>query len=136
MHFIKQFSGKKILEIGNVISHYYLTNWDILDKFEQSNGIINEDVENFKPQKKYDLIISISTFEHVGYDDDIVDPRKITRVLNNFKHNCLNKKDMILFTTPIGYNKDFNELIFKNKIKLDAVSFLKAHRSIINGKKQ
>ena len=60
--------NKKILEFGNVLSHYFSVNYDILDKYEKAKGIINKDIIKFKPNKKYDLIISISTLEHVGWD--------------------------------------------------------------------
>jgi cyclopropane fatty-acyl-phospholipid synthase-like methyltransferase len=44
--------------------------------------VINEDVVNFKSKKKYDLIVSISTLEHVGWDEK---PMKIPRAIENLK---------------------------------------------------
>jgi hypothetical protein len=38
----------------------------VLDKYEQAPGVINEDVVSFSPPQKYDLIVSVSTLEHVG----------------------------------------------------------------------
>ena len=48
---------------------YYKFEHDIVDKYEKKKGIINQDIVDYKPDKKYDLIISISTLEHVGWDE-------------------------------------------------------------------
>lgn len=63
---VKKHHDKNILEVGNVLSHYFPVNHDIIDKYEKGKGVINEDVVDFRPPKKYDLIVSISTLEHVG----------------------------------------------------------------------
>jgi len=51
-----------------VLSHYFAVKHDIVDKYEIAPSVVNEDLVNFKPGKKYDLIVSISTLEHVGWD--------------------------------------------------------------------
>ena len=58
-HFLQQAEGKRVLEVGNVLSHYGSTRHDILDKYEKGQGIIQEDVADYRPGKTYDLIISI-----------------------------------------------------------------------------
>src|SRR3990172_4116095 len=64
---VKRSKEANILEVGNVLSHYFDTNHDVLDKYERAPGVINEDVVEFKSNKRYDLIVSISTLEHVGW---------------------------------------------------------------------
>jgi len=60
----------RILEMGNVLPHYYKNaRWDVLDKFEKGKNILNADIASFKPKNKYNLILSISTFEHIGLDE-------------------------------------------------------------------
>ena len=66
----KNTSWKNIFEVGSVLSHYFPINHDVLDKYEKGHGVINQDVVDFKPHNKYDLIVSISTLEHVGFDDN------------------------------------------------------------------
>jgi len=119
--------NKKVLEIGNVLSHYYTATWDILDKFEKGEKIINKDIINFLPKRRYDLIVSISTFEHIGFDDDSSDKSydRIMSAYENIKNNCLNKKGKIVMTIPIGYNPDIDKIIFDNEFKLDKQKFLK-----------
>jgi cyclopropane fatty-acyl-phospholipid synthase-like methyltransferase len=36
--------------------------------------MINEGVVDFHPSKRYDIIVSISTFEHIGLDEKPKDP--------------------------------------------------------------
>ena len=72
--FLSENKDDNILEIGNVLSHYFNFEHDVVDKYEKSEGVTNEDVVDFKSSKNYSLIISISTLEHVGWDEDPKDP--------------------------------------------------------------
>lgn len=62
--------GGNVLEIGNVLPHYFTFQHDVVDKHEKGEGVINEDVADLRLQNKYDLIVSISTIEHVGWDEN------------------------------------------------------------------
>lgn len=57
---------KPIIEVGNVLYHYFKCHHDVLDLYERQKGvrIIHEDVLTFEPKKKYQVAISISTVEH------------------------------------------------------------------------
>lgn len=122
--FILEHSGKKILEVGNVLSHYFIIQHEVLDKYEEGDGIINEDVAIYSPQKKYDIIVSISTLEHVGWDEI---PRNDTKILPTIKNlkKLLNPGGKIMFTLPLGYyNPKLNQIINENKLQLTSCSFL------------
>jgi len=121
---IKQNKEKKILEMGNVLSHYFPTHHDILDKYEEAKNVINEDAADFFPKKKYDLIVSISTFEHVGWDEIPKKPEKIFKTLKNLK-KCLNKRGKIIFTIPIGLNPFLDNLFKDKKIKIEKIYYFK-----------
>jgi SAM-dependent methyltransferase len=112
-----------ILEIGNVLSHYLNTKHTVVDKYEQADKVINEDALLFKPKNKFDLIVAISTFEHIGYDEKVKDPKKIIKVINHLK-KLLNKNGKLIFTVPIGYNKYLDQQILKNELPIDQSSFL------------
>ncbi len=120
---LEENSGLEILEIGNVMSHYIDINHDVLDKYEKSPGVINRDIVNFKSRKKYDLIISVSTFEHVGWDEDIKDFKKILRSIYNLK-KMLKKNGRIIFTHPLGYNFYMDEYIKNGKLKLSKADLM------------
>jgi hypothetical protein len=117
--------GKRVLEVGNVMSHYFSPEWDILDKFEKASGVINQDVVDFSPPQKYDMIFSISTMEHVGYDDDEKDPTLVLKAIENLKKNCLKANGVLIVTMPIGYNKETDRLLFDGKLGLDKKRFMR-----------
>lgn len=112
---ISGFKGKKILEIGNVLAHYGRITHDVLDKYESDKNVINEDVAYFKSPKKYDLIISISTLEHVGWDEEIKDKTKVIKAISTLK-KLLKGKGKIVITHPWGYNSSMDLLISTGKI--------------------
>jgi hypothetical protein len=125
MEWVAKNKGKEILEVGNVLSHYFGFTHDILDKYEIAEGIINEDVIDFKPDKTYDLIVSISTLEHVGWDESLKDAKKIMHAVENLKGICNPAGGKIVMTFPLGYNPALDELLKNGLITLDEKYFLK-----------
>jgi len=116
--------GQKILEVGNVLSYRFNVSHDILDKYDKLDGIINEDVVDYNPPYKYDLIVSISTLEHVGYDEEYKDPMKIVRSLQNLKR-LLNCGAKLVVTLPLGYNKEMDSNLNKKIIVFDKIYYMK-----------
>ena len=108
--------GKRVLEVGNVLSHYFRIFHDVLDKYEIAEGVINQDVVDFKPTWKYDLIVSISTLEHVGWDEEPKEPEKVLKAFENLKQ-CLNPGGKIIVTLPLGYNPELDELLKERRMK-------------------
>ena len=108
--------GKRILEVGNVLSHYFPVQHTILDKYEEGPGVINVDVIDFKPDEKYDLIVSISTLEHVGWDEQPRESGKILRALENLTR-CTAPGGQIVVTLPLGYNMEMDNLLEDGKIR-------------------
>ncbi|MEW6408075.1 MAG: hypothetical protein AB1465_05290 [Patescibacteria group bacterium] len=83
LNLIKEYKKKEILEIGNVLSHYIKFKHDIIDKYEKAKNVINADIVEFNNDKKYDLIIVISTLEHIGWDEKPRDEEKILKAISN-----------------------------------------------------
>lgn len=99
------FAGGRVLEVGNVLKHYTPTlRHDVVDKYEQSPGVINEDIASFEPAGRYDLVVSISTLEHVGWDEDPKDPAKVERVVHRIREQMLAPGGAFVVTMPLGYN--------------------------------
>jgi SAM-dependent methyltransferase len=121
---IKQSEGKTILEIGNVLSHYFTISHDVVDKYEKAKGVINQDVVDFHTGKKYDLVISISTLEHVGWDEE---PRESTKALRALQHikEALNPQGKIVVTFPIGYNSELDVLLKRGLLEFTNQYYLK-----------
>ena len=114
-HFLKTHSNGNVLEFGNVLSHYYPVQHDIVDKYERAPGVMNVDVVEFHPDKKYRLIISISTLEHVGWDERPRDPMKILQAIDNLR-SLLAPEGIMLITVPMGYNTELDEMLRERKI--------------------
>ena len=116
--YLSHYESKGVLEIGNVLSHYGDVNHTILDKFERGKGIINEDILNFVATEKFDLIVSISTFEHIGFDDDMDDDRGV-KILHaiDASRNLLAENGRLVLTLPIGYNPSLDRLISGGTLK-------------------
>jgi hypothetical protein len=125
LSFIQDVDKDDILEVGNVLSHYIKIGWDVLDKYETERGVINEDIINFRPLKKYKKIISISTMEHVGFDETPKNDKKFLKAILNLKKNCLNKNGKIILTIPIGWNPNLDNLLLKDKINFNEVYYFK-----------
>jgi SAM-dependent methyltransferase len=110
--YLDQFAGKDVLEVGNVLSHYFPISHDVLDKFEKGPGIINKDLIDFHPSKQFDLIVSISTFEHIGFDDEASEPsgKKIKGAIAACR-DLLKSKGKLVISVPLGYNPDLDNMI-------------------------
>jgi len=120
-----QAAGKKVLEVGNVLSHYYPITHDVLDKYERGPRIVNEDVLTFRSEKHYDLVVSISTMEHVGWEPpDKPDPEKLPASIANLK-KLLAPRGEVVITMPLGYNHDMDAKLFAGTMPFDKEYFLK-----------
>lgn len=132
---LDKYEGRNILEVGNVFSHYYKIKHEVLDKYERENGVINKDVINYKSKKKYDLILSVSTMEHVGFSyGEKLDPAKFSIGIRNLK--TLIKPGGVLFITVDPFvNQGIKKLINENKMPFTKNYFMK-RTSFLNEWKQ
>lgn len=121
---MKSFKGKRILEVGNVLSHYFSVSHDILDKYDKGERVISQDAVDFNPCQRYDLIVSISTLEHVGWDEEPKDPEKSLFAIERLKQ-CLSPEGKMVVTLPLGYNPEMDQLLKKGRIKFDNQYFFK-----------
>lgn len=124
LELLKEHEGKSILEVGNVLSHYTNVSHDIVDKYEEAESVINDDIADYSPKKKYDLIVSISTFEHVGWDEFPRDAEKIPKSLQHLT-TLLKKGGKIVFTVPIDINDFLDKAIHEHTLPVTSMKFLK-----------
>jgi hypothetical protein len=108
-----QKQGKKILEVGNVISYIYPVVHDVIDKYEIVESVINKDIVDFQTSKRYDLIFSIVTIQHIGRTESPTYPRKVLKAIGNLK-KILALNGEIVILHALGENKEMDELI-KNR---------------------
>ena len=115
----------KILEVGNVLSHYHRFAHDVVDKYEQADGVINQDVVDFRPTERYDLIVSVSTLEHIGWDENPKEPKKVLKAIENLKSNCLAHGGVMVITVPLGHNLELDTSLKQGLIDLGKQYYMK-----------
>jgi hypothetical protein len=121
--FLQARSGD-ILEVGNVLPHFFHFPHDIVDKYEKGPGVLNEDVVTFAPGRTYDAIVTISTLEHVGWDEQPRDSEKLPRAIAHLK-SLLKPSGEMIATMPLGYNPHLDELIRAEHTGFPVVRYLK-----------
>lgn len=116
--------GSRCLEVGNVLNYYVDFPRTVVDKYEAAPGVINQDILEFGSPGSYDLIVCISTLEHVGWDET---PRDLGKVWRAFEHikNLLAPGGRCVVTFPLGYNTALDELVFSGKLAFKHSHFLK-----------
>jgi SAM-dependent methyltransferase len=117
--------GGRVLEIGNVLGHYDSGGHDVVDKYERSEGVLNVDVLDYRPSADYDLVLAVSTLEHVGFDEpELLDPNKPQRALEHLA-TLLAPGGELFITLPLGYNPYADEALATGRFRLDELGFLK-----------
>ena len=101
-------SAARVLEIGNVLAHYRTVTHTVVDKYEQGPGVDNVDVVDIALPGPFDLILAISTLEHVGFDEEIQDPDKPGRAIAHLT-SLLAPGGRLWCTFPVGYNPALDE---------------------------
>lgn len=123
MHCIGHAGEQNSLEVGNVLGHYFPAKHAVLDKFERGEGIINQDILEYRPNRRFDLILSISTFEHIGYEDDGPPDAEKIRAAVAACQKLLSPKGRLIITVPFGYNPYMDRYIAEDRIKPDRAYF-------------
>jgi len=116
-HFLSGATGR-MLEVGNVLSHYGFQGHEVLDRYERGlAGVLNEDVISFDPVARYDTIISISTLEHVRCDEEEKDPRGSLKALENLRR-LLAPGGRMLVTVPVDWHQGLDDDIAAGRFTL------------------
>jgi hypothetical protein len=102
------YAGKRVLEVGNVLSHYDTVSYDVVDKYERGDGVINQDIVCYEPGNEYDLIMCISTLEHIGFDEPEKDPDKPSAAMRRLE-SLLAPGGELVVTFLLGHNPALDE---------------------------
>jgi hypothetical protein len=126
----------EILEVGNVLNHYADLPHDVIDKFEMAAGVMNCDVVDYAPAKRYAAIVTISTVEHIGWGEtscllpactesgqefDADKPRKAVDHLKTL----LAPRGKLLVTVPTGFNPNVDRFLAENAFGFDEIVCLR-----------
>jgi hypothetical protein len=123
LDFVRHAQGS-LLEVGNVLNNYREFSHTVVDKYEKGPGIINEDVVTYSPATKFNYIVTLSTLEHVGWDETPKEPEKIIAAITALK-NLLAPGGRLLATMPLGHNGCLDQLIREQCTGFSDVRFMK-----------
>ncbi len=121
---LKLHGGKRILEVGNVLSHYIECDHDVIDKYEQTPRCLNIDITAFEPTILYDFIVSVSTVEHIGWNEYEKVPQKAVQALYSMK-KLLAPGGRMLVTIPWGYNPALDKYLQSEECIFTNMRYLK-----------
>jgi hypothetical protein len=102
--------GGRVLEVGNVLAHYGYGGHTVVDKYERGGGVLNVDALDFAPAEHYDLIVSVSTIEHIGWDETVRDPPRAAGSVRALARH-LRVGGKLVVTLPVGYNPVLDETV-------------------------
>jgi SAM-dependent methyltransferase len=102
--------AQRVLEVGNVLGHHQPVTHTVADKYEQAPGVLNVDVADLDLPGPYDLILAVSTLEHVGLDEEVQDPGKPARAVERLA-SLLAPGGLLWCTVPVGYNADLDRQV-------------------------
>jgi hypothetical protein len=94
-------SSENVLEVGNVMPLAGRAGHTVVDKYERAPGVINEDILDFSPGRHYALALSLSTVEHIGWDEVPQEPEKAWAAVNTIS-DLVERQGSLLITIPIG----------------------------------
>jgi SAM-dependent methyltransferase len=121
---VRRHAGGRVLEVGNVLSHYGPTDHLVVDKYERAEGVLNRDVLELGDVGTFDLIVAISTLEHVGWDERPRQPDKALEALEALRAR-LTPGGRLLLTVPVGYNPAFDAALRGGQLELGRVGALR-----------
>jgi SAM-dependent methyltransferase len=121
---VDRHAGGRILEVGHVLGHYRPQSHVVVDKYEQAPGVLNRDVLDLGDLGPFDLIVAVSTLEHVGHDESPRDPAAAGRAVAALRER-LAPGGRLLITVPAGYNRAFDAAIAQGSIPARSLTALR-----------
>src|SRR3954452_10897394 len=114
----------RVLEIGNVLAHYGPVGHTVVDKYEQAPGVHNVDVVDIGLPGPFDLVLAISTLEHVGLDEAVRDPEKPACAIERLA-SLLAPGGRLWCTFPVGYNDALDEQLREDRLGFTRLTALR-----------
>jgi SAM-dependent methyltransferase len=121
---VDRHAGQRVLEVGHVLGHFRPQTHVVVDKYEQAPGVLNRDVLDLGELGPFDLIVAISTLEHVGHDESPRDPTAAPVAVAALGER-LAPGGRLLITVPAGYNRAFDAAIADGSIPTSSLTALR-----------
>jgi SAM-dependent methyltransferase len=124
-------SPLRTIEVGAVLPHYGSSPHRIVDKYEAGPGIEQLDIFDLPADPIYDLVLCVSTLEHVGWDEPNRDPELAISACEHLKQ-LVAPGGELLVTVPVGYHPRLDGAIRGGELEFDEVRALRcAYPSMI-----
>jgi SAM-dependent methyltransferase len=115
----------RVLEVGNVLRHYAPDlGHVVVDKYERAPGVLNRDVLELDDLGRFDLVVAISTLEHVGWDEEPRDPGRAVEAARALRR-LLAPGGQLVMTHPIGYNPPFDAALREGALPFERAAALR-----------
>jgi len=114
----------RTIEIGNVTSHYFPARHRIVDKYEGAPGVENIDLFEIPEREAFDLVLCVSTLEHVGWDEPVRDPVPALDAVVRLKELAA-PGGRVLVTIPVGYHPTLADAAIDGDLGFDSVRALR-----------
>ena len=126
--FLAGIPAERILEVGNVTPHYFAGGHTVVDKYEP--GALQVDIVDFEPDRRFDLILSISTFEHIAFDEagGPEEPDAVADKIRAALDRCLGSLapgGTFVITVPVGYNPALDAMVAADGLGSDRATWFK-----------
>jgi hypothetical protein len=123
---VEAHAGRRVLEVGHVLGHYGTVSHTVVDKYEQAPGVLNLDVFDLEREGlgPFDLVVTISTVEHVGWDESPRVPGKAAEAIEALDR-LVAPGGTLLVTIPLNYNPPLDEAFRSGAIPFDHVGALR-----------
>ena len=118
-------SDSNWLEVGNTLHRFRAAPHLVVDKYETAPSVLNFDVLDYHPAQKLGLVVSVSTLEHVGFDEVPAEAGKFERAVRHLYTNCLTEGGWLLVTLPTGYNPEVDRVLLEGSLGLGKVAYLR-----------
>lgn len=126
--FLDGIAGERILEVGHVTPHYFGGGHTVVDKYEP--GALQVDIVDFESDRRFEQILSISTFEHIAFDEagGAEEPEAVSAKIRAAVDRCLAllaPGGTFAITVPMGYNPALDEMIAADELGCDRATWFK-----------
>lgn len=114
----------RTIEVGNVTSNYFPARHRIVDLYESAPGVENIDLFEIAEREAFDLVLCVSTLEHVGWDEPVRDPAPaldgVARLME-----LVAPGGRMLVTIPVGYHPTLADAAIGGDLGFDSVHALR-----------
>jgi len=114
---VDRYGGQRVLEVGNVLAHYRAQQHLVVDKYERAPGVLNRDALELGDMGPFDLVVAISTIEHIGRDEEPRDPGLALQALRGLEA-LLAPGGRLVVTVPVGYHSELDRALSSGEVAL------------------